>query len=738
MKQLTSVKSLGLAFWIGIFIYLILVSISFGQITNDENRQLNTADIIISEIAHTSNSSYNFIELYNPTNTAINLSNQSYYLSRIQSNGLNEVALTGTIPAKGTYVCSIPYSWFIIYWKLFLWEYGIDPDQQNSAWAINGSTNFAIYKNGNSQSGTLIDIYGELNSDDVENEWDYINSHAVRKRIVASPNSVWTASEWLIKEASMDQYSPGQHAADIYSNSDISSWNTRGNWSGRGYVPDASTVVTILPEQIISINAASVCDQLIIEEDAQLLVSPNSSLITVDTIINQAGIDGFVLQSNETGTSSLIHDCDSIEASVQSYFSDLEAWYLIASPIIDAKADVFFGQYLDMWSEPEASWQAVEDANELLIPGKGYSLKKSGDQMAFYMGYLNSGSIIIDSLRFTESNDPSLRGWNLIGNPYPSVLDFNKVDLSSTSINAGISVWPHNGTTVSSYRTWSQGGGSPIGDDEARYVQPGQGFMIQVTDDMQSFEMTNDCRTHRELGCIDKGQKRASNDDHTLVIEISGEATTIDKTYFGIRENATVEFDINSDVRKMFGAAINPHIFSFGGASEEETFAINCIGIPEIGSSYPLGIRPGINGEYLLKVSGINSFEESVKIWLLDTFNDHYYDLDQDSIISFYYQNGDTEKRFELVFDDEVGINNSSLITSDFTAYVSNSRLYLSGIKNDGKETVVQIYDLLGQKILEQSASDAQYGIYIDLPAAYYMVCLKNEHGFWSQKIFII
>lgn len=725
------------AFILGfLFSFYLIFDSKAQQIQNPSQKSKTSSDIIISEICQIGNSNLNFIELYNPTEQDIDLASGNYYLSRDNISSISNVALTGIISAKGTYVCSVPYSWFIILWKWFYWEYEIDPHQQNSNWSINSATSFMIYKGGDSSSGILIDIYGEQGFNYDNQEWDYSNAHAVRKRHVTTPSPVWDKNEWVIIQGGTDQMTPGQHAVELTYLLSSGSWNSRGNWDGMGYVPDASVNVLISSDCNISITASSACHQVLIESGAILSLSANMDLQVVDEIINEGGTEAFILNSDISGNSSLIHYSDSCQATVYSYFPEINYWYLVASPIKDALAGVFFNQYLDYWDEPAETWQSIEDENYSLQVGSGYSVKKAINNTACYQGNLNNGIINIDSLRYTAANSPELRGWNLIGNPYPSVLDFNQVDVSGKQINAGISVWPHDGTESASYITWSQGGGIPVGNDEARYIQPGQGFMIQVAADMESFELTNDCRTHLGLGNIDKNNNAKSNQEKTLSFELNGIYDAKDYAYFAVREGSTDDFDLGYDVRKMFGSAINPHVYFFGSESDNEKLAISCVGQPESNDYYFVGIKGGLEGEYTLKVKGISTFDNQ-PIWLIDEVSQDIYDLKTDSIIQFYWQNGQANKRFKLVFDEQVSINNLSLKTLEILTYVRGSRLYFSGTDLKSNKTHVQIYNFLGQKVKDESLLHIDDGIELNLSSGYYWAYLLSGDKNYRTKFFM-
>ena len=606
------------------------------QLTVNQKEQYNSksSEVFISEVTFplTSNKS-RYVELYNPTSSDIDLEASSYYLScdNNGNNNVKDVLLTGIIEAYSTYLCAR-------YESDFFDAFGFYPDQVNNQWSSTGNDTFILCKGGeySPDGSTTIDIYGEVGVGSGQ-VWDYNEAHAVRKRDALDPDPVWDSTEWIILSVGYDQLTPAQHNNDMSFSNSSGSWNTRGNWTGSdmGFIPDASSNVVIGSNQQVSIDASSACNQVSINENAEVSIAAGQDFQVVDSVINLEGPQALILNSDASGNSSLIHHSDSTQATVYSYFPDLNKWYFVASSMMDATAEVFYGQYLNWWDEPNELWQGIVNENEVLKPGLGYSVKKAGTHTATYEGYLNQGTILIDSLRYTEGNSPELKGWNLIGNPYPSVLDFMEVDLSGKQINAGISVWPHNGTEVSSYLVWSQGGGSPVGDDEARYIQPGQGFMIQAEADMEYFELTNSCRTHIGLGNIDKSTEGNSNQNHTLVLEIKGQNTTTDKAYFAIREGSGMDFDLDFDIRKMFGNTVNPHIFLYTGDTDDEILSINCVPSPNTGDHYYIGVKPGLEGNYQMNVSGVATFENEI-IWIRDEYDGQIYELNSDTIINFY------------------------------------------------------------------------------------------------------
>ena len=691
------------------------------------------SDVFISEVADPSDlSGGRFVELFNPTTSDIDLNSGGYYLE-LENNGSGtsyKVALKGTILEKSEYVCAwddgqVPSSTFLTYVGL--------PNQDNTYWHGDGNDTYSLYKGVDcSSAGVLIDRFGVSGEDGSGKNWEYTDSHAVRKREIVNPNTVWTTSEWVISEADREQITPLYHAKESAwdASASNSSWHDIDNYQ-LGYIPDASCNLVIQlgssPSPVISKNAF--CHNLKIASGTSVTVNAGTSL-TVTGSLSSSGQGSLLLKADGAhGPSSLIHNTNNVPATVESYFADLSKWYLLSPPIDNASASLFLGQYLDYWNEPTGKWVDITNQNIVLIPGKGYSLKKEVNNNISYLGNLNNGDVTISGLRRTSG---TYAGWNLIGNPYPSVLAVD--EMSFGNITAAVSVWPHNGAT---YINYSKGTG---GNSEARYIQPGQGFMVQIPSgfDNQSLTFTNNMRTHDGLGSLDKKLNKEEDFFPMLLkIVISGAEAKKDETYIGFRELATKGFDSYYDVHKLFGAADVPHIFSYIITNDDEELAIQSFPQPQDSDIIHLGTRINDNGLYKLKFNGMSSFAANQAFVLLDHKTNKTYKIRRDSVIEFYHENSDDENRFDLLFKMTTGIEDIDENIDDFIIYINNRRLYINHIEDLYDYIHVEIYDILGQKLVDKTNANVLNGIPLDLPSAYYIVKLRSSEIVRSTKFFI-
>jgi len=177
--------------------------------------------LIISEVADPGdNYDARFVELYNATDNAIDLSAENYYLSRQANAGtIEDIELTGTIDSGATYIIAYSDSEFNS-------AYGFEPDQASGYISGNGDDGYFLYSGGDHTTGTLIDAYGVIDEDGTGEDWEYEDSHAIRNSNVCSANTTWTASEWTITSADVADMTPGTHTCDCPTSNDRDAYAT--------------------------------------------------------------------------------------------------------------------------------------------------------------------------------------------------------------------------------------------------------------------------------------------------------------------------------------------------------------------------------------------------------------------------------------------------------------------------------------------------------------------------------
>lgn len=398
-------------------------------------------------------------------------------------------------------------------------------------------------------------------------------------------------------------------------------WNTAANWSPAS-VPDASRHVVIggavAFNPIINSGADAFARSVELLPEANLTVSTGKTLT-----IGQ----NFTMRSDISGTASFISD-DPLKTTVESYIPG-NAWHLISSPVSNTEAGMFTGKYLQKHTESTNAYTDIISTSEALTPAKGYALW--GDASGFtaqYNGLLNTG---IQSAELTRSSTGDNSGWNLVGNPYPSSIDWDAAaGWTKTNLNNAIYI-----ENDGAWAIYNNGVGVPY-SNSTKYVAPGQGFFVNVKDDGSttgSLGMNNDVRVHNPSTFF----KNAVT--NMVRLQVSGNGYT-DEAVVRFLPEATAGFDGDYDAYKLFGDLAESAQLYLLGSSE---LAINAL--PET-KTVPVGMRVGVGGVYTIAATEVNGIPA---IFLEDTKTGLITDLLKDSC-SFSFSPGEKEQRFVLHF----------------------------------------------------------------------------------------
>ena len=263
--------------------------------------------LLITEVADPANTAYaRFVELYNSGNNLVDFSSSAFYLSR-QANGStwSDLQLSGTVEAGDSYV--VAYSE-----ATFESSFGYTADQSSGIVTGNGNDGYFLYKDGDHTAGTLVDSYGALDTDGTGEAWEYTDSHAIRKVAITSPNTSWTASEWIINSADTDDTSPGLHPSSTWQGSD-SDWTNGSNWDNG--IPGGTTgaLIPSTATNPIIAGAVTVRDLKMIGGD---LTFSGTGTLRITRSINM--IDG-IITTNTTNTITLSPASTSLNGTSTSY-----------------------------------------------------------------------------------------------------------------------------------------------------------------------------------------------------------------------------------------------------------------------------------------------------------------------------------------------------------------------------------------------------------------------------------
>jgi hypothetical protein len=450
---------------------------------------------------------------------------------------------------------------------------------------------------------------------------------------------------------------------------------------------------------------------------------------------NSAGVTGLVLKSDANGAGSLIHNTANVSATVESFMSTLDSYHFVASPVADALSEVFHYAWLYQWNEPTQYWDNIVATTVSILPGKGYSLvlsnvgggtpSQSPNNPVIYTGILNNGLVGSDNnISNTDGTDASIDGYNLVGNPYPSAIDWDATTgWTKTNVDNAIYFFKTN-----AYASYVNGTGTNGG---SQYIPAHQGFFVRRTQPNfapGTIKMDNDVRVHNTTAFY------KSLNNNTLRLKVEGNNYS-DETVMRFSENGSTGFDQNDDAYKMFGYPEVPQLYT--KTVDGALLSINTNYSLIDSASVPLLVKVGVNGTYTITASEISSFNTNVLIVIEDNKNGISQILNTNPIYSFYADTLDAPNRFTVKF-----ITNTNKVEDnddgDMILFVSNKDLYVNLSSVNTQNANLEVFNLSGQIIMNKLIFTNQLNtIHTELPVGCYLIRISNNSVLKTSKIII-
>jgi len=512
------------------------------------------------------------------------------------------------------------------------------------------------------------------------------------------------------------------NAPNISTFSGTNNWYTFANWDNG--VPDTITHAYINGD--VTINSRSRCNQMTINEGGKVTINSLDTL----TIFNN-----FLLKSSVSGTGSII-DNGKLKilgtTTVQRYFPSYSKYSFVSSPVTSALSNVFFHAWLYKWLEPTQTWYNIFNTNIPITPMVGYSVILENvtgnpsippNNPAIFTGTLNTGAIgASDNVTNTHFGAGNLEGFNLIGNPYPSAIDWEASSgWTKTNVDNAIYFWANN-QYASYVNEASTNGGS-------RYIPAMQGFFVRRTH--SSFGtgtviMDNSVRVHNTTAFY------KSNPVNFLRLSINGNNLT-DETVIRFDNSATNSFDSQYDAYKLFGLN-TPQLYTVGDDASE--LSINTLTEVLNNTNVNMYFKPCFNGVYSITATELNSFDPSIYIFLEDHKTQQSQLLNTNPLYSFNADTLDVPNRFVIKFIQSTnGITEKN--NNDLIVFASGKTVYIKANNVKGNLDVV-VTDLLGREVAGKKITDSNINeMYLDVVPGYYIVKLAGDKTNQSTKVFI-
>ncbi len=445
------------------------------------------------------------------------------------------------------------------------------------------------------------------------------------------------------------------------------------------------------------------------------------------TLLSAASCNNLTIESTASADGSLIGQSNLTvngTTTIQRY-TTAGTWHGISAPLA---GDDFSSLYLngnpDVWAksydEVTGQYIPASEIGTLLGDMKGWMVWIGGStaQTFDFNGTLRSGTV--GPVTLTNSGpDPLGDGYNFVGNPFPSAIDWEVIQPTTTNLGAGIWIWDYVGDPLDDNKNWATyliGGSFTNGG--SKDIAMGQGFFVQVNpSSSEDFEISESAQLHSTASFM----KEQTNIPANLIKLKLTDGTRYDESIIRLDPAATENYDFQYDMHKMFSwSEEQPQLYS----TANNFMTVNALPFGTV--SVPMDVR-GVDGnEMTIAIEEVTDFEQ---VYLSDDYTGVQTNL-MENPYTFIYDAGQTD-RFTVYFTI-VGTTENQLENAQVYSFDKKIRVIIPMEMN----AHVEVTNMLGQTVNEMDAHLGTHDINM-AHGGYYLVTITGDNQRITRKVFI-
>jgi autotransporter-associated beta strand protein len=416
---------------------------------------------------------------------------------------------------------------------------------------------------------------------------------------------------------------------------------------------------------------------------------------------------------------------------------DRRFWY-VSSPLTGSASTSFDLTSNKLWKYNESThaYDVVPTATTL-SKGVGYVARLGTDKTVTFSGTaMNTGDQAIAITKAADSNGK--RGYNLVGNPYPSYVSMNEANVSENP-DVETTLWFRSlmtgdaGMAFDTYNILSgahlegSGSGTITGD-----VAPMQSFWVRaINEGPSNVQFKQNKRSHVPAVHLRGAEVSAVQNVRLMITN----GTTSDQTLIGFYPNASDSYDPYDSHKMSNENASIPEIYTYAGADE---VAINGLAPLTDSKELVLGFRTGTAGTFTLKATELANLEEGTKVILKDKLLNVVQNLQDAPEYTFSSDVTTTNNRFTILISKvatTVDVLSTEPAFTAFSAGDGTLNVQLNNLDVNGSK--INVYDVSGQLLLSKQASANITSIDTNLPQGLYLVEVSRAGYVGVKKIVV-
>ena len=400
-----------------------------------------------------------------------------------------------------------------------------------------------------------------------------------------------------------------------------------------------------------------------------------------------------------------------------------------------------FYNYIE--NKPTSGFTKYTTTSDLLYPLQGYAAdfgSSTVQKTINITGLVSNGNL---SSTLYNNNQPYTLGFNLMGNPYPSPIDWDASSgWSRTNIDNAVYYFD-SGTTsqyTGAYSTYINGVSS---DGVAgRIIASMQGFFVHVSNGSYpvtgTFAINNTARVNNLSPVFHKSTASMSAIQRIILrlsANFSDNMNSSDPMVVYFDDNATVAFDKDFDAIKLMN--INeqlPNLYSLGSGNMR--LVINALPVIDAHTIIPLGLATEKDGTIIFNIRDMEQWPSNLHLYLTDAEMGTNQDLQLNPVYSIRLKKGIYESRFSLRC---IPLNIPGKLNSEddiYLIYESGANLFLKIKLVHEQRGILMISNIQGQLITKMAINgNGDYELENLASNVIYVVSFRTPGGVHSKKI---
>lgn len=487
----------------------------------------------------------------------------------------------------------------------------------------------------------------------------------------------------------------------------------------------------------VSLNGTLILTGVLLVQSGNLI--SNDNLILISSADRTALIDG-------SGLGEVVGS-----VTVQRYLPEAFGYKYLSSPFINAT----IGQYSDevnlnasfatvySYEENQATtgWSSYMNPDLPLIPGNGYAFNLGTSAIPITVstiGTVNNGNI--GPLALTNNAQPFTKGFNLIGNPYPSPIDWNAGGWQRTNIDDALYFYDagNDDQYVGTYSSYINGVSS--NGIAGNIIPAQQAFFVHVTDDSYpvtgSIVFTNEVRVNNLNPVFHKNSNKTSESIIRLSTSFSEANSTPDYAVLYYSDFASEGFNPSLDALKILNTDISvPSLYLIPEDNKE--VSIKSLKEP-LGESQVirLGINSKMQGMLRLKADEISNLPIGYSVYLKDKYTGRVQNLQSSPEYTFNIYNETLNDRFEIIISNKT-LTQNAFGTESFNAHLKDGNLIVT-LNLREEQVILQVTDLVGRNVLQHDIfGEGQHNLGHVPAKGVYIISISTDMGKISKKIYL-